>query len=226
MLSKLLTRRLLRFGGNAVDILFAGESLAHLIRVHAAIPRGRDQHFVIREVGAFGEIELHQALLHARGITALARPTDQPVAIERVGLPRDGVKIVGEAFLPGRRALVSAAERSAVSPLLPVPVPMAPRSSVDGERIWWAQSNSPSMSPLRSLTKIVRDRVERVVTVTEDQIRAAMRLVWERMKLVIEPSAGVGVAAVLTDEFRGHADIRKVGVVLCGGNVSLDKLYW
>jgi threonine dehydratase len=46
------------------------------------------------------------------------------------------------------------------------------------------------------------------------------------MKLVIEPSAGVGVAAVLTDEFRGLAGIRKVGVVLCGGNVSLDKLYW
>ena len=61
---------------------------------------------------------------------------------------------------------------------------------------------------------------------TEDQIKSAMRLVWERMKLLIEPSAAVGVAVVLSDEFRGLAGVRKVGVVLCGGNVSLDKLYW
>jgi threonine dehydratase/serine racemase len=73
---------------------------------------------------------------------------------------------------------------------------------------------------------IIRDLVERVFTVTEDQIRAAMRLVWERMKLVIEPSAAVGVGVVLSDEFRALTGIRKVGVVLCGGNVSLDKLYW
>jgi threonine dehydratase/serine racemase len=73
---------------------------------------------------------------------------------------------------------------------------------------------------------IIRDLVEGVFTVTEDQIRAAMRLVWERMKLVIEPSAAVGVGVVLSDEFRALAGVRKVGVVLCGGNVNLDKLYW
>src|SRR4051812_16637493 len=73
---------------------------------------------------------------------------------------------------------------------------------------------------------IIRDLVERVFTATEDQIKLAMRLVWERMKLLIEPSAAVGVAVVLSDEFRQLAGIRKVGVVLCGGNVSLDKLYW
>src|SRR5207302_6505147 len=61
---------------------------------------------------------------------------------------------------------------------------------------------------------IIRDLVERVFTVTEDQIKAAMRLVWERMKLLIEPSAAVGVAVVLSDEFRELAGIRKVGVVL------------
>jgi threonine dehydratase len=52
-----------------------------------------------------------------------------------------------------------------------------------------------------------------------------MRLVWERMKLLIEPSAAVGVAVVLGDEFRA-IDRQRVGVVLCGGNVQLDKLYW
>ncbi|MBA4066403.1 MAG: serine dehydratase [Isosphaera sp.] len=73
---------------------------------------------------------------------------------------------------------------------------------------------------------VIRDRVEAVFTVTEEQIRSAMRLVWERMKQVIEPSAAVGVAVVLGAEFRALAGVRSVGVVLSGGNVGLDKLYW
>lgn len=73
---------------------------------------------------------------------------------------------------------------------------------------------------------IIRDGVEHVFTVTEDQIRVAMRLVWERMKQCIEPSAAVGVAVALSDEFKALANVRKVGVILCGGNVNLDKLYW
>ncbi|CAN5204698.1 pyridoxal-phosphate dependent enzyme [soil metagenome] len=73
---------------------------------------------------------------------------------------------------------------------------------------------------------IVRDQVEVIYTVTEDDIKAAMRLVWERMKLLIEPSAAVGVAVILSDEFRKLPGIESIGVVLCGGNVSLDKLFW
>lgn len=73
---------------------------------------------------------------------------------------------------------------------------------------------------------ILRQHVERVFTVTEEQIVAAMRLVWERMKLVIEPSAAVGVAVVLSDEFKALAGIITVGVVICGGNVDLDHLPW
>jgi threonine dehydratase/serine racemase len=72
----------------------------------------------------------------------------------------------------------------------------------------------------------IRDQVETVFTVSEEQIIAAMRLVWERMKLVIEPSAAVGVAVVLSDPFKALTGLSKVGIVLCGGNVSLDKLYW
>lgn len=73
---------------------------------------------------------------------------------------------------------------------------------------------------------IIRDGVEQVFTVSEDQIRVAMRLVWERMKQCIEPSAAVGVAVILSDEFKALANVRKVGVILCGGNVNLDKMYW
>ena len=72
---------------------------------------------------------------------------------------------------------------------------------------------------------VVRDVVHRIETVNESEIAAAMRLVFERMKLVIEPSAAVGVAVALrTGALR--LDERKVGVVLCGGNVDLDALPW
>lgn len=72
---------------------------------------------------------------------------------------------------------------------------------------------------------VVRNLVETVVTVTEAEIAAATRLVWERMKIVVEPSAGVGVAAVQTELFRSLG-LKRVGVVLCGGNVDLDELPW
>lgn len=67
---------------------------------------------------------------------------------------------------------------------------------------------------------IVRDQVEAVFTVSDDEIRAAMRIVWERMKLVIEPSAAVAVAVVLSASFRELAGIASVGIVLSGGNVA------
>jgi threonine dehydratase/serine racemase len=73
---------------------------------------------------------------------------------------------------------------------------------------------------------ILSRRLDRVLTVSEEEIVAAMRLVWERMKLVIEPSAAVAVAAVLGQEFRALDGLRRVGVILSGGNVDLDRLPW
>jgi threonine dehydratase len=73
---------------------------------------------------------------------------------------------------------------------------------------------------------IIRDHVERVVTVSDDQIIAAMRLVWERAKMLIEPSAAVPLAAVLSDEFKQLAGLERIGIILSGGNVDLDRLPW
>lgn len=74
---------------------------------------------------------------------------------------------------------------------------------------------------------ILRDHLERIVTVTDDQIIAAMRLVWERMKLIIEPSAAVPVAAVLTKEFRQVTPPpSRIGVIFSGGNVDLSRRFW
>jgi threonine dehydratase len=69
---------------------------------------------------------------------------------------------------------------------------------------------------------IIREHVERIITVTDTEIIAALRLIWERMKLVVEPSAAVPLAAVLKagENFSG----KRVGVILSGGNVDLSRL--
>lgn len=69
---------------------------------------------------------------------------------------------------------------------------------------------------------IIREHVKEVLTVSDEEIVAAMRLIWERMKLVVEPSGAVPLAAVLRykEKFRG----RKVGVIFSGGNVDLQKV--
>ena len=72
----------------------------------------------------------------------------------------------------------------------------------------------------------VRDYVEDVVVVDEDQIVHAMRLLWERAKLLVEPSASVALAAVLDDRFRQIKRFNKIGVILSGGNVDLNHLPW
>ena len=72
--------------------------------------------------------------------------------------------------------------------------------------------------------EIIRRNVTDIATVSDEQIVAAMRLVWEVMKIVIEPSSAVPVAALL--EHRLPVAGRRVGVILTGGNVDLDALPW
>ncbi|WP_338876846.1 pyridoxal-phosphate dependent enzyme [Spirosoma sp. SC4-14] len=69
---------------------------------------------------------------------------------------------------------------------------------------------------------IIRTHVSEILTVSDPEISAAMRLVWERMKIVIEPSSAVPLAAVIKhkEQFAGQ----KVGIILTGGNVDLGKL--
>jgi threonine dehydratase len=71
---------------------------------------------------------------------------------------------------------------------------------------------------------IIRRYVDDVVTVSEETIVAAMRTIWETMKIVIEPSAAVPYAAIL--ERKIDIGGRKVGIILTGGNVDLDALPW
>ncbi|RLE17532.1 MAG: threonine/serine dehydratase [Acidobacteria bacterium] len=72
--------------------------------------------------------------------------------------------------------------------------------------------------------RIIRTLTEGIVTAHEETIIRAMRLLWERAKLLVEPSAAVPLAAILDhpDQFTG----RTVGIILSGGNVNLNDLPW
>jgi threonine dehydratase len=71
---------------------------------------------------------------------------------------------------------------------------------------------------------IIMKHVDDIVTVSEEGIVRAMRTIWERMKLIVEPSAAVPLGALL----EGKLDVKgkKVGIILSGGNVDLDELPW
>ena len=90
----------------------------------------------------------------------------------------------------------------------------APETVADGLKV-----------PLKELTwHFVQKHVTDILTADEDEIIEAMKLVWKRMKIVIEPSSAVPIATILKnpDVFRG----KRVGVIITGGNVDLDKLPW
>lgn len=77
---------------------------------------------------------------------------------------------------------------------------------------------------------VVRDLVDDVVVVEEAEIVSAMQLVYERMKVVVEPSGAVGVAAALSEEMAAKfppQSFPRVGVVLCGGNADFSVVdFW
>jgi len=79
--------------------------------------------------------------------------------------------------------------------------------------------------PLKDLTwHFVKNHVTDVLTATEEEIIDAMKITWKRMKIVMEPSCAVPLATILKNPevFKG----KRVGVIITGGNVDLDKLPW
>lgn len=110
-----------------------------------------------------------------------------------------------------------------------------PNDADDAARSMKAGYIIPSVNPktiadglLTSLSDltfaIIKRNVSKIMTVNDETIVTAMKLVWERMKIVIEPSAAVTLAAVLENKefFAG----KKIGIIFSGGNVDLNKLPW
>ncbi|HAW96278.1 MAG TPA: serine dehydratase [Phycisphaerales bacterium] len=91
-----------------------------------------------------------------------------------------------------------------------------PRTIADGLR-----------TSLGTLTfPIIRENVDEILSVSDEAIVCAMHVIWERAKLVVEPSAVVGVAAVLQESFTSRAGMGRTAVVLSGGNLDLSQLPW
>jgi len=79
--------------------------------------------------------------------------------------------------------------------------------------------------PLKDLTwHFVSNHVTDILTASEEEIVDAMRLIWARMKIVVEPSSAVPLATILKNKTRFAG--KRVGVIITGGNVDLDKLPW
>jgi len=72
--------------------------------------------------------------------------------------------------------------------------------------------------------RVIQQYVDSIVTVSEESIILAMRLIWERMKIIVEPSCAVPLAALLENKI--DATEKNIGIILSGGNVDLDKLPW
>lgn len=108
-----------------------------------------------------------------------------------------------------------------------------PAGADDAFRSFHTKTYVPSESPqtiadglLTSLGKrnyqIILDKVDDIVTVSEGKIIEAMRMIWERMKIIVEPSSAVPLAAIL----EGKVDVsgKKTGIILSGGNIDLGRL--
>ncbi len=127
-----------------------------------------------------------------------------------------GTALSTKALLPGARVI--AAE---------------PAGADDAFRSFYSKTLHPSvaaktiadglLTSLGSITfELILSNVDQIATVSEESIVAAMRMIWERMKIIIEPSSAVPLAAILENK----VDVKgqKVGIILSGGNVDLGKL--
>ena len=181
-----------------------------------------------------------QAVIDATGAT-LIHPYDHPDVIAgqgTVGLELlEQVPGLGAVITPvGGGGLLSGVTLAirGISPGVrvfaaePAGADDAARSKASGVRV---QSQVPDTIADGLLTTlgdntwpVVRDLVEDIFVVDDDQIRAAMRLIYERLKLVVEPSAAVPLAAVLSDRFRALPGLPRIGLVLTGGNLDLARL--
>jgi threonine dehydratase len=133
----------------------------------------------------------------------------------------------------GQLAGVAVAGKS-IKPDLRV-VGVEPAGADDAYRSFNAGHIIPSVNPrtiadgLRSslgelsFAEIRRD-VDEIVTVSEEAIVRSMRLIWEVLKIIVEPSAAVPYAALLEDKL--DVAEQRVGIILSGGNLDLDQLPW
>jgi threonine dehydratase len=108
-----------------------------------------------------------------------------------------------------------------------------PKNADDAYRSFKSKRLMPSDNPntiadglltsLCELTfRIITEKADDILTVSEDAIVEAMKLIWERMKIIVEPSAAVTLGVVL--ENKGFFKDKKTGLILSGGNIDVTRL--
>lgn len=164
-------------------------------------------------------------VIAGQGTAAVELIEDAPEPLDAILCPVGGGGLLGGTAIAARAlapdARVLAAE---------------PAAADDAARGFACGQRQPQVLPVATVADglttamsdltfgIMRAHVEAVAAVPEAAIIDAMWLVWERLKIVIEPSCAVPVAALLD----GRLDVRgaRVGIILTGGNVDLDRLPW
>jgi threonine dehydratase len=112
-------------------------------------------------------------------------------------------------------------------------IAVEPSGADDAYRSFTTGEFVPSVNPrtiadglltsLGELTfRVIMDKVDEICTVSEEAIVTAMRMIWERMKIVVEPSGAVPFAAIIENKIEVAG--KRVGLILSGGNVDLAKL--
>lgn len=202
------------YGGRVVECeptLIARETTTEqVIRETGAtlIPPYNHPHIIAGQGTAF--LELHEDV---KSLDAAIAPVGGGGLLAGTAIAANGLDANIRVFAAEPLGADDAARSKAAGKLIPQ---TGPKTIADG-----------LLTSLGDLTwPVLNDLVEKVITVSEDEIIRAMRLVWERAKLLIEPSAAVAVAAVFTDEFRTLEKLERVGIILSGGNANLDRLPW
>ncbi|KAL1919075.1 uncharacterized protein VTP21DRAFT_2456 [Calcarisporiella thermophila] len=169
----------------------------------------------------------HPHIIAGQGTTALELIEQMQYQVDAIIAPvgggglLSGCAIAAKGLVPGIK--VFAAE---------------PEGADDCKRSFDSKTWHPSVNPntvadslLPSTGKItfplILENVDAVFTVSDEQIIQAMKFLWERMKIIVEPgSATVAAVALYNKEFLALQGIHRVGLVLSGGNVDLDRLPW
>ncbi|HEY5691089.1 MAG TPA: pyridoxal-phosphate dependent enzyme [Cyclobacteriaceae bacterium] len=99
--------------------------------------------------------------------------------------------------------------------------------SLQSGKIEPSQANTIADGLLTSLGDktfpLIKEMVTEVITVTDEEIISAMRLIWERIKIIVEPSCAVPFAAVLKEKEKFSG--KRVGIILSGGNVDMERAF-
>jgi threonine dehydratase len=129
-----------------------------------------------------------------------------------------GTAVAAKGAQPGIRVIAAepaAADDAARSLAAGHIIPLDKTTTIaDGLRTSLGERNFP----------LIREHVDAIVTVSEESIVAAMRRIWEVLKIIVEPSCAVPYAAIMEQKI--DVTGKRVGLILTGGNVDLDALPW